>query len=124
MMLLFFAVLAPLFSFRWRRLAALFGGVGAEVFSSIPFGVTLGLFLFIAFFIELLERRLITSVTTGWAIAALGAAAIAAFGEVGFVIVFGHASLSPALALLVSKLIVGIIIIGFLWTPIKLKNMI
>lgn len=120
MILLFFAVLAPLFSFRWRRLAALFGGMGAEIFSPIPFGAILGLFLFIVFFIELLERRLITKEAAGWAVAALGAIGIAAFGEGVFVTVFDQAPLPLAIALLAGKLVVGILLIGFFWMPVKL----
>lgn len=120
MTLLFFAVLAPLFSFRWRRLAALFGGIGAEIFFPIPFGAILGLFLFIVFFIELLERRLITKEAAGWAVAALGAIGIASLGEGVFVIAFDHAPFSLALALFATKFIVGAVLIGFFWTPVKL----
>lgn len=119
-MLLFFAVLAPLLSFQWRRLAALCVGVIAEIFSSIPFGATLGLFLLIAFLIELSEQRLITREVTGWAIAALGAIGLIALGKAVFVIAFDHAPLPLALALLLSKLIISAIIIGFFWMPVTL----
>lgn len=120
MMLLFFAVLAPLLSFRWRRLAALCVGIIAEVFSPISFGAALGLFLFTIFFIELLEQRLITKEAAGWAVAALGAIGIAALGEAVYMIVFDQATLPLVIALLVSKLVVGILLIGFFWTPVKL----
>lgn len=120
MTLLFFAVLAPLFSFRWRRLAALFGGIGAELFSPIPFGSTLGLFLLIIFFVELLEQRLMVRETAGWAVIALVAVGIAALGEVALAVVFDHVLLSLALALFATKFIVGAILIGFFWTPVKL----
>lgn len=121
MMLLFFAMLASLLSFRWRRLAAIFGGMIAEIFSPIPFGFILGLFLFVAFFVERIEKRLITKETTGWAVAALGAVGIVAFGEGALAVIFDHIPFSLALALLASKLIVGIILIGFFWMPIKLN---
>lgn len=121
MILLLFAVLAPLFSFRWRRFAALGGGIIAELFSLAPFGAMIALLFLIVFFVELLARHVLMRETAGWAIAALGALGIAAFGETVFAIVFDHVSFPLALALLISKIIVGAIVIGFLWTPVKLS---
>ena len=123
MMLLFFAAIAPLFSFRWRRLVILGGGGIAEAFSHAPFGAILGLFFLIVILIELLEQRLIIKETAGWLITALGAIGIVALGEAASLVVFDHAPYSLAVALFASKLIIGIIIVGFLWTPIKLSMM-
>ena len=123
MMLLFFAAIVPLFSFRWRRLVILGGGGIAEAFSHAPFGAILGLFFLIVILIELLEQRLIIKETAGWLITALGAIGIVALGEAIFLIVFDHAVYQLAIVLFVSKLIIGIIIVGFLWMPIKLSMM-
>lgn len=120
MILLFFVILAPLLSFRWRRFAAFGAGVFAEMVSPAPFGVILGLFFFIVFFVELLEQRLVVKETMGWFVVALGAAVIAALGEAIFVIMFDHASFPLAAALFISKLIVAVFIISFFWMPVKL----
>lgn len=120
-MTLLFAILAPLFSFQWRRLAALGFGIIAEAFSLIPFGATLGLFLCVAFFVELLEQHLVIKEPAGWGVAALGASWIVAFGEVTLTIAFNHITLPLAFALLISEIFIGILIIGFLWMPVKLR---
>lgn len=120
MMLIFFAVLAPLLSLRWRYLAAFCAGIIMEAFSSFSFGITLGLMLSIAFFIELIEQRIAIHETAGWALAALGAIGIAAFGEGILIIIFDDVSFLLAFALLVSKFIMGIMLIGFFWMPAAL----
>lgn len=120
-MTLLFAILAPLFSFRWRRLAALGFGIIAEAFSFIPFGATIGLFLCVAFFVELLEQHLVIKEPAGWGAAALGASGVAVLGEVMIAIAFNHVALPLAFALLIREIFIGILIIGFLWMPVKLR---
>lgn len=123
MFVIFFAVLAPLFSSRWRYTAALCMGMMGEIFSSFPFGSTVGLFLLITFFLELLEQRIVMQETIGWVFAAFAAVIIGAFGEALLITVFDHAPLSLALAILVSRFVVGAMLIGFLWVPIRLSLM-
>lgn len=120
-MILLFAILAPLFSSQWRRLAALGFGVIVEAFSLVPFGATLGLFLCVAFFVELLEQRLVMKEPAGWGITALSALGMVAFGEAIIAIAFDHIIPQLAIALLIREFFIGILIIGFLWMPVKLR---
>ena len=119
--MILFAICAPLFSLRGRRLAAFGGGIIAEAFSFIPFGATLGLFLLVAFFVESLEQYLAIKETAGWAVAAFSALGIVTLGEILLAIAFNHITPQHAVALLISEFFIGIIIIGFLWAPIKLS---
>lgn len=123
MTLIFFAVLAPLLSLRWRYLAAFCAGIIMEAFSSFSFGITLGLMLFIAFFIELIEQRIAIHETAGWALAALSAIGIAALGSGAAIMIFDRVSFPLSLALSASNMLMGILMIGILWTPVKLGIM-
>lgn len=119
MILIVFAIFAPLLSFRWRRLAA--GGVGitAEIFSPLPFGVALAFFFFIAFFIEIGEQRLMMRRAAGWALAALSAATAIAFLRALAFVFFQSIGGTLALALFISEFLIGMVLIGLLWMPIK-----
>ena len=118
---IFFFALAPLLPSGMRRGIACALGIIGEVFSVLPFGLVWGIFLVGTGGVEILERALTTREPAGWAATSLSVIAGVAFLQALALVIVESIPLTLAVALFVSELVVGVIIIGFLWVPIKLS---
>ena len=119
--LIFFLALAPIMPAGVRRSIALLLGVGSEAFSTLPFGIAIGMFVVGVFLIGLFERTMTTREPIGWATTVLSSMATVALLHMVALIMFEAVTVLLATALFISELTVGVLVIGFLWVPVKLS---